>query len=108
MVNVVVRVLQLPGGLVHPRCLRAAESSFSSGASFDRAALSRNGGGRLADRGRRIPVYDGIMQYRLLGLQRIRYHVTIWTYHLTWNITAFIMIIAGILLMMGDARIAIV
>jgi len=48
------------------------------------------------------------MQYRLLGLQRIRYHVTIWTYHLTWNITAFIMIIAGILLMMGDARIAIV
>ena len=51
-------------------------------------------------------LYDGIVQHKLLGLHQIRYHVPIWPYDLTWNITAFIMILAGVLLMKGDARIA--
>ena len=60
------------------------------------AASSRNGGGRLAT-GRAA---------QLLGLHQIRYHVTIRPYDLTWNIIAFIMILAGVLLMKGDAGIA--
>lgn len=61
------------------------------------AASSRNGGGRLATWRRPI---------QLLGLHQIRYHVTIRPYDLTWNIIAFIMILAGVLLMKGDAGIA--
>ena len=48
-------------------------------------------------------LYDGIVQHKLLGLHQIRYHVAVWPYDLTWNITAFIMIAAGILLMTGQA-----
>src|SRR5438552_2310148 len=51
-------------------------------------------------------LYDGIVQHKLLGLHQIRYHVTIWPYDLTWNIIAFIMIAAGVLLMTGDAGVA--
>jgi len=51
-------------------------------------------------------LYDGIVQHKLLGLHQIRYHVTIWPYDLTWNIIAFIMILAGVLLMKGEASIA--
>jgi uncharacterized membrane protein len=40
-------------------------------------------------------LYDGIVQHKLLGLHQIRYHVTIWPYDLTWNLIAFIMILAG-------------
>lgn len=46
------------------------------------------------------------MQHKLLGLHQIRYHVTIWPYDLTWNIIAFIMILAGVLLTKGKADIA--
>ena len=46
------------------------------------------------------------MQNKLLRLHQIRYQVTIWPYDLTWNIIAFIMILAGILLTKGDAGIA--
>ena len=48
-------------------------------------------------------LYDGIVQHKLLGLHQIRYHVTIWPYDLTWDIIAFIMIVAGVLLMKGRA-----
>ena len=51
-------------------------------------------------------LYDGIVQHKLLGLHQIRYHVTIWPYDLTWNIIAVIMIVAGVLLMKGEAGIA--
>jgi uncharacterized membrane protein len=51
-------------------------------------------------------LYDGIVQHKPLGLHQIRYHVTIWPYDLTWNVIAFIMILAGILLMKGEAGIA--
>lgn len=51
-------------------------------------------------------LYDGIVQHKLLGLHQIRYHVTIWPYNLTWNIIAFLMILAGVLLMKGEAAIA--
>ena len=51
-------------------------------------------------------LYDGIVQHKLLGLHQIRYHVTIWPYDLTWNLIAFIMILAGVLLMKGQAGIA--
>lgn len=50
-------------------------------------------------------LYDGIVQHKLLGLHQIRYHVTIWPYDLTWNIIAFIMILAGVLLTKGEAGI---
>ncbi len=49
-------------------------------------------------------LYDGIVRHKLLGLHQIRYHVVIWPYDLTWNIIAFIMILAGVLLMKGDAE----
>lgn len=48
----------------------------------------------------------GAGPFQLLGLHQIRYHVTIWPYDLTWNLIAFIMILAGVLLMKGDAGIA--
>ena len=51
-------------------------------------------------------LYDGIVQHKLLGLHQIRYHVTIWPYDLTWNLIAFLMIVAGVLLMKGEAAIA--
>jgi hypothetical protein len=42
------------------------------------------------------------VQHKLLGLHQIRYHVTIWPYDLTWNVIAFIMILAGVLLGEGQ------
>ena len=45
-------------------------------------------------------------QHKLRGLHQIRYHVTIWPHDLTWNIIAVIMIVAGVLLMKGEAGIA--
>jgi uncharacterized membrane protein len=51
-------------------------------------------------------LYDGIVQHKLLGLHQIRYHVTIWPYDLTWNGIAVVMLIAGIFLMLGRARVA--
>ena len=51
-------------------------------------------------------LYDGIVQHKLLRLHQIRYHVTIWPYDLTWNGIAVIMLVAGGLLMLGQARVA--
>jgi uncharacterized membrane protein len=48
-------------------------------------------------------LYDGVVQHKLLGLHQIRYHVLIWPYDLTWNLTATVMIAAGALLMTGQA-----
>lgn len=44
-------------------------------------------------------LYDGIVQHKLMGLHQIRYDVNILPYDLVWNITSFIMIIAGITLL---------
>jgi uncharacterized membrane protein len=46
------------------------------------------------------------VQHKLLGLHQIRYHVTLWPYDLTWNLTAFVMIVAGAVLMTGRAGVA--
>ena len=51
-------------------------------------------------------LYDGLVQHKLLGLHQIRYHVTLWPYDLTWNLTAFVMIVAGAVLMTGRAGVA--
>ena len=51
-------------------------------------------------------LYDGIVQHKLLGLHQIRYHVTLWPYDLTWNLTAAVMIAAGAALMTGRAGVA--
>ena len=68
--------------------------------------------GRCAPQGRLRPetMVGGLLlgagPFQLLGLHQIRYHVSIWPYDLTWNLIAFIMILAGVLLMKGDAGIA--
>jgi uncharacterized membrane protein len=51
-------------------------------------------------------LYDGLLQHKLLGLHQVRYHVTLWPYDLAWNLTAFVMIIAGAVLMTGRAGVA--
>jgi uncharacterized membrane protein len=51
-------------------------------------------------------LYDGIVQHKILRLHQIRYHVTIWPYDLTWDGIAVIMLAGGVLLMLGQARVA--
>jgi uncharacterized membrane protein len=51
-------------------------------------------------------LYDGIVQHKILRLHQIRYHVTVWPYDVTWNVIAALMILAGFLLMRGQAGVA--
>ncbi|WP_114571803.1 DUF2243 domain-containing protein [Exiguobacterium flavidum] len=44
-------------------------------------------------------LYDGIVQHKLLELHQIRYGVEILPYDLAWNISAFLLIIIGIVLL---------
>lgn len=44
-------------------------------------------------------LYDGTIQHKLMKLHQIRYDVNILPYDLVWNITSFIMIVVGILLL---------
>lgn len=54
-------------------------------------------GGKLLGGGG-FQLYDGIIQHKLMRIHQIRYNVDILPYDLIWNITAAIMIIAGLLL----------
>lgn len=49
-------------------------------------------------------LYDGIIQHKLMRLHQIRYNVDILPYDLTWNITAAVLIIIGILLIKRSSR----
>ncbi|WP_407690380.1 DUF2243 domain-containing protein [Salipaludibacillus neizhouensis] len=43
-------------------------------------------------------LYDGIVQHKLMQIHQIRYNVPLFPYDVTWNITAFIMIVIGVIL----------
>src|SRR4051794_25792987 len=51
-------------------------------------------------------LYDGLFQHKVLGLHQIRYHVTLWPYDLSWNAIAAVMVVVGIVLFRGPARVA--
>ena len=51
-------------------------------------------------------LYDGLVQHKLLGLHQIRYHVTLWPYDATWNAVAAAMLLVGVALFRGPARVA--
>ncbi|WP_053220165.1 DUF2243 domain-containing protein [Virgibacillus senegalensis] len=44
-------------------------------------------------------LYDGIIQHKLFQLHQIRYTVNLLPYDLTWNITALVMVLVGMLLL---------
>ncbi|MTH55694.1 DUF2243 domain-containing protein [Bacillus mangrovi] len=44
-------------------------------------------------------LYDGTVQHKLMGLHQIRYNVEILPYDLVWNISAALMLAAGIILL---------
>lgn len=44
-------------------------------------------------------LYDGVIQHKLLELHQIRYGVDLLPYDLVWNITAVILLLAGIVLL---------
>ncbi|MGC7100775.1 DUF2243 domain-containing protein [Amycolatopsis lurida] len=41
-------------------------------------------------------LYDGLVQHKLLGLHQIRYEVDLTPYDLVWNLSAAILLVAGI------------
>jgi uncharacterized membrane protein len=43
-------------------------------------------------------LYDGIVHHKWMGIHQIRYGVDILPYDLVWNISAFILLIAGIVI----------
>lgn len=45
-------------------------------------------------------LYDGIVQHKFMKLHQIRYQVEILPYDLTWNITASLMVIVGIVIVL--------
>ncbi len=56
---------------------------------------SRFVGGLLAGAGF-FQLYDGVVQHKLMGLHQIRYQVDLVPYDLTWNISAGLLLVAGI------------
>ncbi|HEY6396923.1 MAG TPA: DUF2243 domain-containing protein [Solirubrobacteraceae bacterium] len=44
-------------------------------------------------------LYDGTLQHKVFHFHQIRYHVTIWPYDVTWNLTAAAVLIGGIVLL---------
>lgn len=65
-----------------------------------RAALSRRGllAGALLGAGA-FQLYDGTVQHKLLGLHQIRYGVDLTVYDWTWNVIAFVILVAGVVLL---------
>lgn len=51
-------------------------------------------------------LYDGLFQHKVLKLHEIRYHVTLWPYDVTWSAIAAVMVVVGIILFRGEARVA--
>jgi uncharacterized membrane protein len=51
-------------------------------------------------------IYDGLVQHKIFRLHQIRYHVSIWPYDLVWNLTAALVVIVGVALLTGNAKVA--
>ena len=51
-------------------------------------------------------LYDGLVQHKLMGLHQIRYEVPLAPYDVTWNVTAAVILAAGVLLWLRTARAA--
>lgn len=49
-------------------------------------------------------LYDGIIQHKLMRIHQIRYNVDIFLYDFIWNITAALMIAAGVILFFRTRR----
>ncbi len=49
-------------------------------------------------------LFDGTVHHKLLGLHQIRYGVDLLPYDLTWNITAAVLILAGVVITVRTAR----
>jgi uncharacterized membrane protein len=60
--------------------------------------LRRWWGGVLLGAGA-FQLYDGTIQHKVLGLHQIRYDVDLLPYDLLWNVTAGVLLVAGIWLM---------
>jgi uncharacterized membrane protein len=48
-------------------------------------------------------LYDGVVQHKLLELHQIRYGVELRPYDLAWNVSAALLIVAGLVLLRRDA-----
>lgn len=60
-------------------------------------------GGKLLGGGA-FQLYDGTVQHKVLRIHQIRYNVDIVPYDIVWNVTAAIMIFAGLALMASAKR----
>lgn len=49
-------------------------------------------------------LYDGTVQHKLFGIHQIRYVPDVFVYDLVWNVTAILMLIAGIVLLVMTRR----
>lgn len=64
----------------------------------DRALRGRLfAGGLLAGAGL-FQLYDGLVQHKLMGLHQIRYGVDLVAYDLVWNVSAALLLVAGVAL----------
>ncbi|MEC3885721.1 DUF2243 domain-containing protein [Halobacillus sp. HZG1] len=64
----------------------------------NRLSLIRWWGGVLLGAGS-FQLYDGIIQHKLMGLHQIRYVENVIPYDLVWNLSAVVMIAAGLFLL---------
>ncbi|MCD7034412.1 DUF2243 domain-containing protein [Metabacillus sp. GX 13764] len=65
--------------------------------------MKRWWGGVLTGAGA-FQLYDGTVQHKLMGLHQIRYHVEILPYDLVWNISAAVILAAGITLLAAASK----
>ena len=49
-------------------------------------------------------LYDGLVQHKLMGLHEIRYGVDLLPYDLSWNVTALVVLGAGLALLLRSGR----
>jgi uncharacterized membrane protein len=98
-------------GLVSDGVFHAISWFATIGSLFMLADLRRRGafwpmrwaGGVLVGAGA-FQLYDGTIQHKLLGLHEIRYVPDLLPYDLTWNITAALMLILGVVLTVRTRR----
>lgn len=92
-------------GLVSDGIFHAFSWLATVGSLFMVADLRRRGawwlkrwiGGLLAGGGL-FNLYDGLIQHKVMGIHQIRYGVDLLLYDLTWNISAAVLLIAGLIL----------
>lgn len=49
-------------------------------------------------------LYDGLVQHKIFRIHQIRYGVDLLPYDLTWNLTAILLVIVGLLLILNQHR----